>query len=195
MMYSDVTKNLDLFMSQVGYASYRQISRFFRMTCPEDVLKRIVDDQIYSLSLVVVDEQEKIYRWKNTPPLSYFKIQRRLKAIDVLSTLRAIQVTDITPMCYPRELAFITPVKDKDNDGILTHRLYDISVIEDDAVAQYDTGIRWSSLPKGAPDLVNHIAVVSSPALGEKLLRNYGFTAYAIIGTDHQVELTYLENE
>lgn len=191
MLYETTNLNIYMLLHEMGYMRPEQIHRFFRDTADAKniayYLKSQIDKRNFFFASTAlgppIDPEAAITRpnsfvathsnilmFRKAPNVNIEVLRLRLRALWVLASFNSKEVVQAFIANYPSQIMFITT----------DSQCYDVTVCDNTLVAQTAMINRARLIPKGAPDEINHIALVNSPELGKKL-EPYGFDSYCYL--------------
>ncbi len=169
MIYEYTRFNVISLMQSVGTLEREQLVRFFSDEMQEVRLKKLLETLVLT-NYLKYDENRERYSYHASPALSEDVTERKIHAFWPLACWGSRSVLQIYPLDYPSQFMAITP------DNLV----YDITVCRTPNDAQLAKTVRELQAVRGVPDDINHMAVVLSAEVGEKL-KVYGFDMYCII--------------
>lgn len=157
------------FIRCFGVVRERQVRKFFADWGTGDV-EHILHYLIANGEVVRHQEEYLSYNRKLPKPLPYY--MPCMDAIDVMAMLRSQNVIWANRDDFPLEITFLTT----DNN------IYDVCVFDEQWLVKYTLipRIRGQGLPLGESDPIQHVAVVPSVELAQKL-SPLGFDLYAVV--------------
>ena len=169
MIYEHTQNNMLALMQHIGTLTEEQLTRFFSDAMSVPRIQNLLDKMV-TYSYLKYDEALKRYTFHGFPEINKDIVDKRIRAFWVLANWGSNSILEVYTLPYPLQFFIITP----DNFA------FDITVCNSMNEAQIARHVWDANAVKGVPDDVNHIAVVPTAELGEKL-RPYGFDSYCLI--------------
>lgn len=169
MVYQYTQYNLVSLMQQLGTLKREQLIQFFSDEMTPNRIKYLLDKLVINHYLNY-DPVKDRYSYHAAPKEKEEVVSRRIQAFYVPANMGSVEIMTIELLPYPLCLSFIGA----DNT------CYDVSYITSVSEATFVKRHIEASIPKDTTDNVNHIAVVPTAVIGEKL-KPYGFDCYGIV--------------
>ena len=169
MIYEYTQYNIIALMQTAGTLERTQLMRFFSDEMIESRLGAVLDKLVLN-NYLKYNPDTDTYTYHAAPDLKPDIIKRRIRAFWVLANWGSTSILQVYVLNYPFQFMVVTT----DNT------VFDIVVCNSVNEAQLARHVWNISAIKNVPDDVNHIAVVPTAEIGEKV-RPYGFDSYCLI--------------
>ncbi len=175
MIYESTPRNIYKFMRNVGVARKEQILRFFSDERDAVRLEYYLEQMIKN-RMLDYDERTEVFSWHRMVKVVEQEVKLRLKALWVVVAFKSSRVREIVLLNYPFQFLIIT------HDNLV----YDISCCYETIDATL--AMRTYNLNRidGIEDEINHIAIVDSEELGNKIGTLGFFDSYCILDKNHK---------
>lgn len=121
-------------------------------------------------------------------PMNIGNYLENVHAVNVLCKYRSSEICWVSLTRYPANIMFQT----------MDNIIYDVTVFDTSNIENKGAFLHFGRsqiLLDAESDPINHIAVVDDMAMLETVEKKYGFTQFAMIDRNAQVELFHIENE
>jgi len=164
--------NIIYTMKAMGTLRVDQLMKYFRSADDAQKVAFYITELIDS-HILTYDKGTNEVTFRDSLRLNRDPVIRRIMAFWILAYMGYDKIQELYSLRYPSQVLYVTE----------TNESYDISVCVTADEGAFAECARQLYLIPGAPDNVNHIAVVPDHEVGKKVLE-YNFDSYCIFDED-----------
>lgn len=176
MLYEYTENNIVSLLKEVGTLEKEQIIRFFADTLMPSRCSYLLE-KLTAERFLIYDAKRGWYSYSAAAKMDELVVKRRIHAFWVQANMGSKKIKQTHVLNWPRQFFMI-------DDEDYSYDITACTTVNEASIAKHE----WDfSLVRNQIDDVNHIAVVNSRELGERLF-DLGFDNYCIVNPlDHKV--------